>query len=294
MTADPIIPDSDFFTTFESNVVKCLRRASGRSGFSAANAVTHLRRAWEIRRIDEQMSAFRAITAEEEASTALLLLLRERGYPDACRLSFRDHVVKHAIFPFIVEIGQFLAPISALLSPRLTVDELSDGGHQLDVIYTYGGKEFRHHPPLDLVFHPSPIDGLSPEQVLGIPARLTNAEITVSTEGAGKWILPERLSEASRNFAQMMAARLLAKSSKAGFKTFVKQVREIANQRNSLLYASSAGWPGAVKDIESVLLSRKARTLIILRIYCLLFHYKEHAFLAEQATIAFASVISEL
>lgn len=224
--AEPNDSDSDFFTPFESDLVKCLRRASGRSGFSAANAVTHLRRAWQIRHVDEQMSAFRAITAEEEASTALLLLLRERKYTDACGLNFHDHVVKHAIFPFILEIGQVLGPIAALLSPRLTIDELEDGGRQLDVIYSYGGMEFRYQPPLGVVLHPNPISGLSPEQVLGLPARLTNARVTVSTEGVEKWLTPESIAEASQNLAQTMAARLSAKSSRAGFKNFIREIRE--------------------------------------------------------------------
>lgn len=101
-------PNSDFFTPFELNVVKCLRRASGRSGYAAANAIHHLRRAWDIRSIDPAMAAFRAITAEEGAASALVLLLREKKYPHAARLSFRDHVTTSAAHcPIFVSIIQY-------------------------------------------------------------------------------------------------------------------------------------------------------------------------------------------
>lgn len=55
------------------------------------------------------MSAFRAITAEEEAATALILALKMRQYPGADVLKYNNHVHKSAVFFIMREANNFLA-----------------------------------------------------------------------------------------------------------------------------------------------------------------------------------------
>ena len=73
------------------------------------NAFKHLRKAWLLLPIDTEMSAFRAITAEEEAATALILALKMRQYPGADVLKYNNHVHKSAVFFIMREANNFLA-----------------------------------------------------------------------------------------------------------------------------------------------------------------------------------------
>ena len=43
------------------------------------------------------MAVFRAITAEEEAATAIFLVLKEQGYLNADTIRFKDHACKQAL-----------------------------------------------------------------------------------------------------------------------------------------------------------------------------------------------------
>lgn len=47
-------------------------RLAGRVRHCSRSAFVHLRKAWRLHGVDDEMSAFRAITAEEEAATALI------------------------------------------------------------------------------------------------------------------------------------------------------------------------------------------------------------------------------
>ena len=53
------------------------------------------------------MAVFRAITAEEEAATAIFLALKEHGYENADKIKFKKHPYKQALEPFLRSIGKF-------------------------------------------------------------------------------------------------------------------------------------------------------------------------------------------
>ncbi len=59
--------------------------------------------------VDLEMAAFRAITAEEEAASALFHSLKRRRYAGAARLSPRNHVHKNAVAPFCTAVSRVLA-----------------------------------------------------------------------------------------------------------------------------------------------------------------------------------------
>ena len=100
-------------------------RHAGRSAF------VHLRKSWTLHPIDSEMSFFRALTAVEEASTALILALKQQRYPGADRLNANDHIHKAAIWPIIEAIARGYSnkgiplpriAVSAKQRPRVRID----------------------------------------------------------------------------------------------------------------------------------------------------------------------------
>jgi hypothetical protein len=87
---------------------------------AAAHALRHIRRAWRLRSVDREMAVFRAITAEEEAATALIRSLRRIGYIGAKVLDERNHQIKAGVWPMILAINNVIA--KAQLPIELHVD----------------------------------------------------------------------------------------------------------------------------------------------------------------------------
>ena len=75
-----------------------IKKQKSPSRHSLMNAWEYIRKADMLFDIDKNMSAFCAITAEEEAATGLLKLIKERRYPDSDRLQPNQHPHKVAVF----------------------------------------------------------------------------------------------------------------------------------------------------------------------------------------------------
>ena len=73
------------------------------------SAMHHLERAERLVVEDPAMAIFRAITAEEEAASGLIRCVAELKYPKANLLNPRDHIHKHAVFPFMEVVQLFVA-----------------------------------------------------------------------------------------------------------------------------------------------------------------------------------------
>jgi hypothetical protein len=121
--------------------------------WSAINAIRHLNRAWTIKELDQDMSALRALTAEEEAAKAIILTLKRLGYPSATQLNENSHVHKFAITPFIQEIinqRHLISPLYQRLTLRLdeTTRHLELVGHPHPPL---DDKEITSEPPLHLL-----------------------------------------------------------------------------------------------------------------------------------------------
>jgi hypothetical protein len=83
---------------FASQLEKATERLDKPVRFRAKNAFLHLHKAWRLLRVDQGMAAFRAITAEEEAATALIVSLKRKRYPNSDRLNARNHDHKSSIY----------------------------------------------------------------------------------------------------------------------------------------------------------------------------------------------------
>ena len=87
-------------TGFEINCVELMNSApETHATHCFRSALRHIDRSIALSGVDNEMAAFRAITAEEEASSGLIRALSELGYPESEKIKVRDHVHKQAVFP---------------------------------------------------------------------------------------------------------------------------------------------------------------------------------------------------
>lgn len=67
-------------TDFERKLLEGIKKnVKGRSKFCIYNAIHHLKMAFKIKNLDPEMALFRAITAEEEVSRAIFIILKDQS-----------------------------------------------------------------------------------------------------------------------------------------------------------------------------------------------------------------------
>jgi hypothetical protein len=235
----------------ESRAWRLIEEAPAPGKHCARSAVFHLERAARIKDIDPTMAMFRAITAEEEAATAVFHALQRRRYPNASLIKWRDHKHKAALLPFL-EAATGIIQHSAFLEPQLLFEEHA-GQDQLrlrvKVPKPDGGFLFVYpDPPLDFNFE--------------VNGKLHDFQ----PELAG---LLERASV--RRFADFVEAR--------------------ANERNRLLYASTQGVPHVEGDIDKALSNRRQTVFSVLAVFLLIDSVSKHQQFVVQTLNAFLKVV---
>jgi hypothetical protein len=246
-----------FFEEIDKVVFECIdATAKGYGRNCARNAVSHLETAWNIKDIDPEMAVFRAITAEEEAATAIFIALKEKGYENANRIKFKSHPYKQAVAPFVTAISKFMADVAKWPSFPL--------GKKYQLSMEGEGKDRK----LILSFYladrlATPIPPLGFEIALNGKPYYFEKELLEITSGKGR--------------ADIM-----------------KYVQDIANLRNSILYARSEGIPKITGKIDGHLEKRRRTVIIFLRIYSLIYPYNEKALFVEQALKAFLVMMGEI
>ena len=155
--------------------------------------------------LDPEMALFRAITAEEEAATALILALQQKRYPGASNLKHKSHPHKAGLTPFLRVIERFLAEVKF---PAPQVILKSDGQvPRIDISLPAPG---------GLVAVPDePLNGITHKEGDGGPTVLDFGE------------------QAQRYAAEQGVADMLT------------VIHDEANFRNRLLYATDEGIPVA-------------------------------------------------
>ena len=137
---------------FEKAVRECLTQFRGRVRHCALHAFHHLEKAEEIAEIDPEMAAFRAITAEEEAATALFFSLREKRYEGAKKIQYRSHLYKLGAHRFLVEVAKFLASMDEQYpARRLRKTEGEEGPRIIWEFQAPDGRWGQPVPPLNLM-----------------------------------------------------------------------------------------------------------------------------------------------
>jgi hypothetical protein len=118
------------------------------------SALNHLELAKKLADVDAGMAMFRAITAEEEACSGLMLCLKHMNYGNAEKLQHRNHVHKSAVIPFLSILGDFFGEtaIGSGLQPHLHLKD-EDGDKRLTIaisVTVNGERGFAYPiPPLN-------------------------------------------------------------------------------------------------------------------------------------------------
>ncbi len=211
------------------------------------SAYNHLRKSWKLYELDNEMSAFRAITAEEEAASAVILAVKQRKYNGAEQLRERDHTHKAVVFEIVRAVNNLLSEIPDF--PEITLRIAKAG-----------------KPNVQLLVHLPDSDAIG-ERYIAHPNNPLN--VRVSTESPDGSAIP---------FLEEQIAQTLSESK---FKDFNAYIRKMANARNQLLYASNEGYPVA-EFKERFILERleRVRKLGLLTI-CILQDNDQHILVKE-------------
>ncbi|ANL74071.1 hypothetical protein AMC83_CH04154 [Rhizobium phaseoli] len=231
-----------------------INKLGGRIRASLRSAWRHLRLSWTLHPIDSEMSLFRAITAEEEAASALMLALKQRRYPGAQKLKPRDHSHKSAISPFLDAVGNMLA--GADLPPsKLTIKR--EDRPAIHISLDLGA--IVKHPNLRFAQPDNPFN------------------FTLSVEGN----------------AYMFEKELLEIATGSGAESIRQHVQNETNLRNRLLYATDEGYPTVTFQDEALLRRRdRVNRLCLLTIGIL--QTKQHQLFAAQCLQAFLLMLGKI
>lgn len=181
------------------------------------------------------MTVFRGITAEEEAAISVFFCLKKHQYLNANKLQFKKHPTKLGLYPFLRHIGNHIA--SSLFSEsspfenfRIKLVEVK-GRKALEIIFKLKGHNLDVRPTPPLHFN-------------------------VSNHYTGE------LHTYDIDFKKMYLGD--------NYKNSLKYIDEVANQRNKLLYANSAGKPKVEGDMEKYLNLQKMKVFLFIYIVLLI------------------------
>lgn len=196
---------------------------------AARNAMSHLFMATQIAKIDPLMAAFRAICAEEEAATALICSLKKHRYKDVERIKFHSHQDKQSVVVFIQLMKEWYVNFHPEIDDRL------------DQVRFY---------PRDVAGRKAigvflPIKGTDKsifiEPPLSLQARGAQGWAPIIRQGVGKICI------------------------QGGYNKFTEMIKNRANFRNRLLYASDSYIPGWSGDVGHFIVNQSGIVGALLR-----------------------------
>jgi len=262
MNQDPPSKKLDFpLSEMDRGIADAIPKMPPHARWSAFNSIRHLNRSWGIRQQDPQMAWFRAITAEEEAATAIFLSLKHKKYPGAEKIRHRDHLHKNALFPFIRAVSRAFAKISSALPPVSAYLDLKSS------------------PPRMFTQIKVQLEDRD------VPGYVTpNAPLNFFAKGSmqGNTLRP---LDFSTEIAEL--------TSEANVTKIIEHLKERANLRNRLLYANPGGCPDVSGEIEPLLKSFKDNVFLILKLYLMIDPYDQQLFV-QQCLDAFLRMLGQL
>jgi len=180
------------------------------------------------------MSAFRAITAEEEAATALIQALKRQNYPGSKRLRPWSHIDKNAFWPLVVAVNNAMSK-SGIAAPNVGLSRT--------------GK-----PKVSLRINLTALAGGSGEAVWAQPDHPLNFAI--------------RTGDAAERVIHFFEAELAQLAGTSGEGSILDYIKKQANTRNLLLYAADDGIPEVSFDDD--MLRERARRVCVLVILAII------------------------
>lgn len=220
--------------------------------YRAQNALEGFARAKDLLPLDREIASFRAITAAEEAASALIRSLQLRAYPGASFIDLRNHSHKAAV-PF------FLNAVRHELF----------GDREISLTVT-----LQADPPKLTVALPI-------RQFVTVPDDLADIHIEL-VDPLG--MVGSKLGVAKEEFFDAAVQRV------AGSRKVDKLIASEANARNRILYAHDAGMPRSQATLRSIeQRERDARLCLFLAIGVM--QVPHHQGMALQCLAGFLKVI---
>lgn len=222
------------YSRFENYVIDALDDCKGAVKQCGKHSITHLNKAWSLREIDKEMAVFRAITAEEEAASALFHSLKALRYNNADKLLFRDHMFKLGLFPFLSSVALFLSELlqsdsSPFESYRLLFTDCNE------------------------------------RRALGLQLKIRGENVAANP------IPPLNFSAKDGSTASMITFEKYFTRIVEGhnYDNAIKYIKDLAGRRNEVLYANERGRPEVADNIDSFILEQKRKAFIVLSIVLL-------------------------
>jgi len=243
------------FTNFENGCIDLLLDTKSRGRHCFRSAIDHLKKGWALRQIDPNMAVFRAITAEEEAASGLIYVLKERHHVDSEKLDPRDHRHKSAVVPFIQILGM----------------------HFKEIVEAHDMQPIRHLRKAE---------GDLPKH-LGIGLKVKIAGV----EKIAYPIPPLNLRTTISGLAPSYKSQTKELLQKAGASSVKQYIKGLANLRNTILYASADGVP-TIEDLDDEFFyDRKKRVFAMLNAYLFIEPYEEIQPFVQDAVHAFVAML---
>jgi len=214
-------------------------------------------RGWDFRGVrDPEMAAFRTITGDEESATAVFCAVQRREYKESEKLNTRSHLHKNALTVFLDAVEQFLVK-----------NPLGDG-----------------------TFHIT-IESVDSKERLRIRFKQAIAE------GASVWVYPNPPLHASLTTDSGpygFEAELNEIADVKKYPSIEKHLRNRANRRNQLLYATTAGMPSLEGDLLPFLEHQRRSIFRNLGLFLMVDPYPDKQLFVQQGLQAFLRMLNIL
>jgi hypothetical protein len=237
---------------FDRLLPEAIRKLAPEIRYRAENALDGFIRAKALLPIDREIASFRAITAAEEAASALIRSLQLREYPGAHLVDLRKHPHKAAVPLFLNAVRHEIA-----------------GDKEIDLTVTLSAD-----PPKLTV-------ALPVRQFVGLPDDLANVHIQL-VDPLG--MVSSKPGVRESDYFDDAVQRV------AGSRKVDKLIASEANARNRILYAHDGGLPRSQATLQSIeQRERNAKLCLFLAIAVM--QVDHHQGMALQCLAGFLKVI---
>ncbi|QNG45337.1 hypothetical protein [Sphingobium yanoikuyae] len=250
----PELPTEDVHRLVEESVAKL---SAPRIANAGRNAFELLRKAWRLHPVDSNMSLFCAITAEEEAATAVIRALQHREYPLVDQLRVSNHAHKAALWPLIQAL-QDMAIDKNMAMPNMQLR--TEGEPRVDFRVNVGDR------------------GALDEPMWATPDEPFN--FVLNTDYNGPF--------AVHNFAREF--RAIAKAGRKG--SIFEHIKAEGNLRNRILYASDEGIPG-VEFADDAILTRRRRVTALIVVTIAIMQTSQHQHFLVQCLDVLVRIVAK-
>lgn len=237
---------------FDRLLPEAIRKLASPVRYRAENALDGFKRAKALLPIDREIASFRAITAAEEAASALIRSLQLRDYPGAHLVDLRKHPHKAAVPFFLDAVRHEIA-----------------GDREIDLTVTLSAD-----PPKLTV-------ALPVRQFVNLPDDLANVHIEL-TDPLG--MVGSKPGVQEGDYFDAAVQRV------AGSRKVDKLIASEANARNRILYAHDGGLPRSQATLQAIEQRERSAKLCLLLAIAVM-QVDHHQGMALQCLAGFLKVI---